>query len=178
MKHLLLRDYQGQDISGWLMSEKLDGWRAFWTGSEFVTREGNILNAPDWFKRLIPNCLLDGELFAGRGEFNSIQGRMRDGWHGLTFQIFDAPQLDYPFRKRAEWLDKVLRWTLPTHCVVVDHIRCRDTAHLIEHSNAVCDAGGEGSVVRDPRAMYEQGRTESVLRWVPQCPGINRRKSA
>ena len=81
----LLRDYQGQSVSGWLMSEKLDGWRVMWTGSEFVTREGNVLDAPEWFKAGMPVVALDGELFAGRGEFNAIQGLIRDGFHGLTF---------------------------------------------------------------------------------------------
>jgi DNA ligase-1 len=26
----LLRDYQGQSVDGWMMSEKLDGVRAYW----------------------------------------------------------------------------------------------------------------------------------------------------
>jgi hypothetical protein len=31
-------DWQkGQDVSGWFASEKLDGWRAVWTGTELLT---------------------------------------------------------------------------------------------------------------------------------------------
>ena len=175
MKHLLLRDYQGQDVSGWLMSEKLDGWRAFWNGTDFVTREGNVLNAPEWFKAGMPAMMLDGEIFAGRGNFNTIQGRMRDGWHGLTFQVFDAPEVVAPFRARLKFLQGV---SLPSHASLVPHIRCRDTQHMVEHTDAIVIDGGEGVVVRDPRAMYEQGRTTTALRWVPQCPRLNRRKSA
>ena len=175
MKPLLLRDYQGQDITGWMMSEKLDGWRAFWTGSDFVTREGNVLDAPEWFTAGMPSTMLDGEIFAGRGEFNTIQGRMRDGWHGLTFQVFDAPDFVAPFTSRYKLLQYV---NLPAHASLVRQERCRDTKHMIEAADAICDAGGEGAVVRDPRAMYVQGRTETVLRWVPQKPALNRRKSA
>jgi hypothetical protein len=40
------------------------------------------------------------------------------------------------------------------------------------------DAGGEGAVVRNPRALYVAGRTGSVLRWVPQDPALNRRRVA
>jgi len=171
----LLRDYQGQDCEGWLMSEKLDGWRVLWTGTEFITREGNRLEAPKWFRDGMPDCALDGELFAGRGEFNSIQRRLRDGWHGLTFQVFDAPEMVAPFRKRLAFLKTL---DLPSHTAVVRHERCMDTPHLIYAADAVVALGGEGMVVRDPRAMYCHGRTDSVLRWVPQCPSKNRRKSA
>lgn len=175
MDFTLLRDYQGQDISGWLMSEKLDGWRAFWNGEDFVTREGNILDAPAWFKDGMPAMMLDGEIFAGRGNFNTIQGRMRDRWIGLHFFVFDAPEVAAPFRARLKFLQTL---SLPSHASLVKHEPCRDTPHLIEFANAVCDAGGEGSVVRNPRSLYVQGRTDTVLRWVPQDPTINRRAAA
>lgn len=171
----LLRDYEGQSCEGWLMSEKLDGWRVMWTGAEFVTREGSTLDAPEWFKAGMPAVALDGELFAGRGEFNAIQGLMRDGWYGLTFQVFDAPEMVAPFRQRLAFLKTV---RLPSHAALVRHERCIDTFHLLCAADAVVAAGGEGMVVRNPRAMYCQGRTDEVLRWVPQDPRKNRRKSA
>src|SRR6516165_10767170 len=31
------------DLSGWWMSEKLDGVRAYWDGKQFVSRLGNVL---------------------------------------------------------------------------------------------------------------------------------------
>jgi ATP-dependent DNA ligase len=175
MKHLLLRDYQGQAVNGWLMSEKLDGWRAFWDGSDFITREGNVLDAPEWFKDGMPAMMLDGEIFAGRGEFNQIQTLMAGDWRGLSFRVFDAPEVVAPFRARLKFLSGV---SLPSHASLVPHVRCRDTQHMVEVADAVVIAGGEGVVVRDPRAMYEQGRTTAALRWVPQCPRLNRRKSA
>ena len=54
------------DCKGWLMSEKFDGIRAFWNGSEFYSRNGNKFFAPEWFTKDFPICQLDGELFAGR----------------------------------------------------------------------------------------------------------------
>jgi len=175
MKPLLLTDWQGDNPTGWLMSEKLDGWRVIWTGSEFVTREGNVLDVPEWFKAGLPAVVLDGEIFAGRGEFNQIFGLMVAGWHGLTFHVFDAPEVVAPFRARLKFLADV---SLPSHAAVVPHIRCRDTQHMVELADAIVTDGGEGVVVRDPRAMYEQGRSLSALRWVPQCPRLNRRKLA
>src|SRR5262249_18432283 len=37
------------DPTGWWMSEKLDGIRAYWDGEAFVSRLGNKFFAPDWF---------------------------------------------------------------------------------------------------------------------------------
>ena len=31
------------------MSEKLDGVRAYWDGKQFLSRQGNLFHAPDWF---------------------------------------------------------------------------------------------------------------------------------
>ena len=45
------------------MSEKLDGVRAFWSGSNFYSRQGNSFHAPDFFKKGLPKIPLDGELW-------------------------------------------------------------------------------------------------------------------
>lgn len=171
MQPTLLRDYQGQDVSGWLMSEKLDGWRALWDGKSFWTRQGRRLDAPEWFTLGMPDHALDGEIYAGRGRFNFIRGLIRDGWFGLAFEAFDAPELGGTFRQRA----KVLAGIKPTAALrIVRHICCKGTPHMIETANEVVAMGGEGVVVRNPRARYTPGRTDDVLRWVPQCPTLNR----
>src|SRR6516225_3743896 len=42
------------DLSGWWMSEKLDGVRAYWDGERFLSRLGNLYHAPDWFLEGLP----------------------------------------------------------------------------------------------------------------------------
>ena len=51
------------DLSGWWMSEKLDGVRAYWDGRQFLSRQGNLYHAPDWFIKGLPQVPLDGELW-------------------------------------------------------------------------------------------------------------------
>lgn len=155
------------------MSPKKDGWRLGWTGRDFILRGGGVLRVPDSWKRGMPDCALDGELDPALGNFNRIQGMIRDGFHGLSFQVFDAPSATGSFSKRLAFLRTL---ALPSHCAVVPQIRCRDTQHLVEFADAIVDAGGEGAVVRDPRALYRAGRTGDVLRWVPVDPALNRRR--
>ena len=42
------------DLAGWWMSEKLDGVRAYWDGRQFLSRQGNLYHAPDWFIEGLP----------------------------------------------------------------------------------------------------------------------------
>jgi DNA ligase-1 len=174
-KPMLLTDYTGANVRGWLMSEKLDGWRVMWDGQNFFSRELGLLAAPEWFKAGMPAVALDGELFAGRGEFNAIQGMMRDGWHGLTFRVFDtiAPGA-YSIRLRT-----IKALALPAHAAVVEQVEINTTLDVIRAADAVVAAGGEGVVVRNPKGKYLPGeRTNDVARWVPQDPAKNRRRSA
>jgi DNA ligase-1 len=172
MEFALLKDWSGQDVSGWLLSEKLDGWRLGWDGSDFVTRQGEVLDAPDWFRAGMPAFELDGELFAGRGQFNRIQGMMRDGWHGLTYAVFDCPS-DMPFASRARVLGAL---SLPSHARPVTHRSCANNGDMMGFGVKVCMEGGEGAVVRRPDSQWKAGRSGDVLRYVPQSPRLNRAK--
>jgi DNA ligase-1 len=171
MEFALLRDWSGQDISGWIVSEKLDGWRCGWDGADFITRQGEVLDAPDWFRAGMPAFALDGELFAGRGNFNRIQSMMRDGWHGLTFEVFDCPDSQMPFHARARIISSM---PLPSHCNAVTHRLCVNAGDMMGFGVKVCTEGGEGAVVRRADSQWKAGRSGDVLRYVPQSPRINR----
>jgi hypothetical protein len=38
-------------------------FRAYWTGSNFYSRQGNLFHAPDFFKAALPKVPLDGEIW-------------------------------------------------------------------------------------------------------------------
>lgn len=94
-----------RNLSGWWMSEKLDGVRAYWNGKEFISRQGNVYLAPEWFLEGLPDMPLDGELWLDRKKFQRAVSIVRrkdrsDLWKEITFLIFDAPGMDEPFEKR------------------------------------------------------------------------------
>ena len=70
------------DPTGWWMSEKLDGIRAYWDGETFVSRLGNRFFAPDWFVADLPADTLDGELWVGRKMFQKTTSIVRSGAAG------------------------------------------------------------------------------------------------
>jgi DNA ligase-1 len=56
-------DDTSMDPTGWWLTEKFDGMRLYWNGSNFITRNGNKLKVPDFFTRKLPKVALDGELW-------------------------------------------------------------------------------------------------------------------
>lgn len=172
----LLRDWEGSDVSGWYMSEKLDGWRMLWDGENFISRQGKVFDAPEWFKAGMPKKPLDGELFLGRGMFNGIQAAMASGWVGLEYRIFDAPEIKGDYKNRLRYSDAWDRLGKKTdHARLVGHTICEGIEHMMKYAAEIVANGGEGVVLRNPNAEYKAGRTSDVLRWVPQDPALNRK---
>ena len=96
------------------MSEKLDGVRAYWDGKQFLSRQGNLYHAPDWFVDGLPDVPLDGELWIGRKQFQRTVSIVRrqdksDHWKEVRFLVFDAPQCEGGFETRLEFLAECLR---------------------------------------------------------------------
>src|SRR3954467_2589469 len=66
------------DPTGWWMSEKYDGLRAYWDGCELWSRQGHLIYAPKYFVAELPNDIaLDGELWVGRGKFEETVSIVR-----------------------------------------------------------------------------------------------------
>ena len=49
--------------TGWYLTEKYDGMRLYWTGTEFVSRQGEKVSVPESWTSQMPNVALDGELW-------------------------------------------------------------------------------------------------------------------
>jgi DNA ligase-1 len=189
---LLAESWDGdRDCRGWWISEKLDGVRAYWTGSVFLSRQGNQYHAPDWFTVGLPNVPLDGELWLGRKQFQRAVSIVRrqdksDHWKEIKFLIFDAPASPEPFEARLELLrDLASKRNFP-HAQLHDHLECKSNEHLVQELQRVEALGGEGLMLRQPASKYETGRSQTLLkvktfqdaeaRVIGHQPGLGRHK--
>ena len=167
---LLAHKWDNQtDITGWWMSEKLDGVRAYWDGTQFVSRLGNRYIAPDWFVTGLPETPLDGELWAGRKQFQKTVSIVRradagQGWHDISFLIFDAPGHDGSFEERMAHVRQYLAEHECPHAQVVEHEQCTDIEHLERELARVEALGGEGLMLRQPGSRYQVGRSTTLLK--------------
>ena len=151
------------DPTGWWVSEKLDGVRAFWDGKGALwSRLGKRFEkAPaDFLARLPQGVPLDGELYLGRKMFNdtirAIKGHA--GWDAVRYRVFDAPDAGGPVE--ARWV--AARAAVPD--MVVDQALCKDAAHLGRLLRAIESLGGEGLMLRQAGSLYEPKRSRTLLK--------------
>lgn len=157
------------DPTGMLMSEKLDGVRAYWDGGQFLSRQGNTFYAPEWFTAGLPSTPLDGELWIGRGAFQKTVSTVRTGsggrsWEEIAFVVFDAPMASGGFAARIAWLDQQHGSWGNERVQVLDHIACGGHDHLQSRLDEVEALGGEGLMLRERDSAYTSGRTSDLLK--------------
>ncbi len=162
---LLLKTYKDQNITGWVMSEKLDGIRAYWNGTHLISRGGKIIHAPQWFTKNYPPFEIDGELWTKRGDFENISSIVRDKnpsehWREIKHYIFEVPNakggLFDRLGKVKDYVGKTIR--------IINQIPIENRAHLQLFLEEIEEKGGEGLVVRDPNAPYINKRTSRALK--------------
>jgi DNA ligase-1 len=157
------------DLSGWWMSEKLDGVRAYWDGKQFLSRLGNVYLAPEWFVEGLPETPLDGELWIGRKMFQRTVGIVRrqdkpDLWREVRYLVFDAPAHDGPFEKRLRFFQSVLAQRKPGFAMPHPHEVCKNRDHLHAELARIESLGGEGLMLRQPGSTYQIGRSSTLLK--------------
>ena len=162
---LLLKTYKDQNISGWVMSEKLDGIRAYWDGENLLTRNGKIIYAPKWFTKDYPNFEIDGELWTKRGNFENISSIVRDkipseDWKQIKHYIFEGPNAKGGLSERLQKV-QVLNHK---YIKVIKQIKIKDKNHLKSFLEEIESKNGEGVVIRDPSKLYISKRTSSALK--------------
>src|SRR4051812_30468331 len=137
------------DLSDWWMSEKLDGVRAYWDGKQFLSRQGNIYHAPDWFVEGLPAVPLDGELWIDRKKFQRTVSIVRrqdksDIWNEVRYVVFDAPAATGSFEARIAFLKDELASQAAKFAQILPHQRCQGLDALRAELARIETLGGEG----------------------------------
>jgi DNA ligase-1 len=161
---MLGTDWTGENVAGWWVSEKLDGWRAVWTGAKLLTRQGNEYDAPGWFTDGLPtDTPLDAELHLGRGRtHDDVTAAVRAGrWRDLRLAVFDVPAAGQTIETAQRRLGAL---ALPAHAELVQHHRADSTADALATMRAIVAAGGEGVMARRPGSRYQAGRVGGLLK--------------
>ena len=162
---LLLKTYKDQNISGWVMSEKLDGIRAYWNGKNLISRGGKIINAPQYFIKDYPPFEIDGELWSKRKDFENISSIVRNKipskrWSEIKHYIFEVPNAKGNLFERLE----IVKSYENSYIKILKQIYVKDKKHLESYLKEIESKNGEGVVVRDPYASYINKRTSKALK--------------
>lgn len=160
--------------AGWLVSEKLDGVRAHWGGTQLCFRSGRPVTAPDGFLARLPRMPLEGELWLGRGRFDELSGLVRrasvddEGWRHVRYMLFELPGAPGPFSERSAELERLERrigWP-QLQAVPQRHVSSRE--RLAPWLEEVVRGGGEGLMLHRADALYRIGRSADVVKLKPQ----------
>lgn len=160
---------QGRDVSGLWYSEKFDGIRAFWDGQQMLSRSGLPLAIPDSLLAELPKQQLDGELWLGRGQFESLLGLVKRGqpadpdWQTLRFMVFDRPDFPGDYQLRYQQLPALLADV--SWAEVVQYQAVADSDYLRKQLMSVEQQGGEGLIIRDPQSLYIPGRSQGFIKY-------------
>lgn len=161
--------YKDQNISGWLISEKLDGIRGYWDGKELYSKNGNIIVTPQNFTKNFPPFALDGELWSKRDDFEFIQATVLDkvaskDWNKITYNIFEVPNAKGDFKARLQKAKKWFKSHPNKYIKVIPQVVCKDEAHLLNELEKIVKLKGEGIIVKDPTKLYHTGRSTHILK--------------
>lgn len=153
---MLAKPWIGQNPAGWLMSEKLNGFRAIWNGHQLISRGGNPFLAPAWFTSSLPAGVpVDGELWAGRDGIRRVQSAVQscnqDGWRGVRFMAYDLPASELAAENR---IDVLATFTPTDYFSVLEQRVCFSLKDMVFELTRIAELGGEGLVLRQANAQY------------------------
>ncbi len=162
--------HPGVVLANYWVSEKYDGVRGFWDGEKLLTRGGERVMAPAWFTAGWPKTPMDGELWAGRGQFSKAVSTVRQqtpdesAWRGMRFMVFDLPAQPGPFTDRISALNGLVSQIDKPWVVAVTQYRVPDHAALRAQLKKTVRLGGEGLMLHRGDSLYKGLRNDDLLK--------------
>ena len=160
----------GVSLPDYWVSEKFDGMRGYWDGEKLVTRGGERVAAPDWFTAGWPKVPMDGELWAGRGQFARAVSTVRQqtpndkAWRSIRFMVFDLPAEGGPFTDRLQTLNNVLATPPSPWIQAVAQSKVASHATLQDLLRKTVKIGGEGLMLHRGASLYKAQRNDDLLK--------------
>ncbi|MDA3921043.1 MAG: DNA ligase [Salinisphaera sp.] len=166
--------YHGNvDLADYWVSEKFDGVRGYWDGSRMRTRGGTVVDLPGWFTARLPKTAIDGELWAGYGQFSTASAIVRTAgpddpdWHQISYRVFDLPAHNGDFDARVPAIRRVVAAIDEPWVIAVLQFRVADETALNTALARVIAKGGEGLVLHRGSRDYTAGRGAGLLKVKP-----------
>jgi len=158
------------NLSHYWISEKFDGVRGYWDGTQMMSRQGNIIHTPIWFVAALPKTPLDGELWLGRGQFDRLSGIIRRhhideaDWRLVKYLIFDLPTSEEIFDLRIEHIKMIVKQVNRRHILPVIQFKLDDHALLLETLDRIVKNKGEGLMLHRGASLYQNSRSDDLLK--------------
>ena len=163
----------GIPLADYWVSEKYDGVRGYWDGSQLWTRGGERVAAPAWFTAGWPAVPMDGELWAGRGQFSAAVSTVRQqvpndaAWRQMRFMVFDLPAHGGTFDERIPALNTLVGTLAVPWVQAVPQTKIASHNALQTRMRQTVKAGGEGLMLHRGDSLYRGQRSDDLLKVKP-----------
>lgn len=160
----------GLALSDYWVSEKYDGVRGYWDGQRLLSRGGETIAAPDWFTEGWPSEALDGELWAGRGQFAKAVSTVRqqvpddEAWRHIRYMVFDLPQHPGTFDERLPALKAQVTQMAQPWVQAVAQRKVSNASTLQALLMSTVKGGGEGLMLHRGASHYQAVRNDDLLK--------------
>lgn len=157
-------------LADYWVSEKYDGVRGYWDGQALWTRGGERVAAPAWFTAGWPKEPMDGELWAGHGQFSRAVSTVRQqtpqdaAWHKLRFMVFDLPAQTGTFTERIPVLHGVVSRIDQLWVQAVAQSKVASPQALRILLDKTVKNGGEGLMLHRGASLYKGMRSDDLLK--------------
>lgn len=157
-------------VADYWVSEKFDGVRGYWDGETLWTRGGERVAAPAWFTATWPRQPMDGELWAGRGQFARAVSTVRqqtaddDAWRAMRFMVFDLPAQGGTFTERIPALNGLVSQIDQPWVQAVAQLRLANHQALQVMLHKMIKNGAEGLMLHRGASLYKGQRSDDLLK--------------
>lgn len=164
-----IKYHKVNNIADYWISEKLDGMRGYWNGKQLLSRQGNIINAPDWFTRGFPAIKIDGELWMSQNNFQGLIScvRRKNGqscWGKVSFMMFDLPNHKGTFNERIKGMKIISQKTSSPYLHMIKQFKLINLNELDIKLDDIIANNGEGLMLHKANAYYKVGRNSALMK--------------
>lgn len=163
-----------ENITNYLISEKLDGVRGYWDGSQLFSRQGKLLTSPTWFTRHWPSQAMDGELWMARGKFQPLLScvtkhkpdeiKRSSCWRHVSFKVFDLTNSNGTFAQRFTRIKQLVTTNKSPYLSFIKQHKVTTLIALDNILSEVINSGGEGLMLHHVNAQYTIGRNSDLMK--------------
>lgn len=159
--------------NAYFVSEKLDGMRAYWSGTKLISRSGKLIAAPKWFIEALPTVAIEGELWLDRGKFEKLisitskQAPIDKEWQQVKFMLFDLPASDKHFEQRLHDLSRLIEEINKPFIQLIPHFSFNNVYEIESYLKNTLSHGGEGIMLHLANSTYQPGRQKAILKVKP-----------
>jgi DNA ligase-1 len=158
------------NLKEYLVSEKLDGVRAYWNKKNLISKNGIIINCPNWFTKNFPQEIIEGELWISRNSFEEVSGIVRtkipdnSSWKKVKFMLFDMPSHKGTFKERLETLNLLVSKSNSSYLKVISQEFIDNHQNLINKLKNISKNKGEWLMLHKINSFYQTKRSDDILK--------------